>query len=107
MAGPSLTGWQPRYRNGFPRRALSQVRCTPTAWADASSLCAAWDMRGMERSGRLSARASPRVEEAGGPQRSWSVKPSAKPTLVRTQHLPLPAKIARELGFPGLADCCF
>src|ERR1039458_9175657 len=32
-----------------------------------------------------------------------SVKPSAKPTLVRTQHLPPPAKIARELGFPGLA----
>ena len=32
-----------------------------------------------------------------------SVKPSAKPTLVRTQHLPLPAETARELGFPGLA----
>jgi hypothetical protein len=32
-----------------------------------------------------------------------TVKPSAKPTLVRTQHLPPPAKIARELGFPGLA----
>ena len=39
----------------------------------------------------------------GGP----SVKPSAKPTLVRTQHLPPPAEIACELGFPGLAGCCF
>src|SRR5450631_2539107 len=38
---------------------------------------------------------SARVERA--------VKPSAKPTLVRTQHLPLPAETARELGFPGLA----
>jgi hypothetical protein len=36
-----------------------------------------------------------------------SVKPSAQPTLVRTQHLPPPAEIARELGFPGLAGCCF
>jgi hypothetical protein len=27
--------------------------------------------------------------------------------LVRTQHLPRPAQIARELGFPGLADCSF
>src|SRR5580704_11949203 len=32
-----------------------------------------------------------------------TVKPSAKPTLVRTQHLPLPAETARELGLPGLA----
>jgi hypothetical protein len=32
-----------------------------------------------------------------------SVKPSAKPTLVRTQHLPLPAETACELGIPGLA----
>jgi hypothetical protein len=32
-----------------------------------------------------------------------SVKPSAKPTLVRTQHLPPPAETARELGIPGLA----
>ena len=32
-----------------------------------------------------------------------SVKPSAKPTLVRTQHLPPPAEMARELGIPGLA----
>jgi hypothetical protein len=38
-----------------------------------------------------------------GPELWRSVKPSAKPTLVRTQHLPPPAKIARELGFPGLA----
>jgi hypothetical protein len=37
----------------------------------------------------------------GGVKRS--VKPSAKPTLVRTQHLPLPAETARELGLPGLA----
>ena len=29
------------------------------------------------------------------------------PTLVRTQHLPLPAETARELGIPGLAGCCF
>jgi hypothetical protein len=36
-----------------------------------------------------------------------TVKPSAKPTLVRTQHLPLPAETARELGIPGLAGCCF
>jgi hypothetical protein len=28
------------------------------------------------------------------------VKPSAQPTLVRTQHLPPPAKTARELGIP-------
>jgi hypothetical protein len=34
----------------------------------------------------------------GSPRRS--VKPSAKPTLVRTQHLPPPAKTARGLGFP-------
>jgi hypothetical protein len=32
-----------------------------------------------------------------------TVKPSAKPTLVRTQHLPLPAETARELGIPGFA----
>src|SRR6266567_2954536 len=31
-------------------------------------------------------------------QRERSVKPSAQPTLVRTQHLPPPAKTARELG---------
>ena len=41
----------------------------------------------------------------GGNERS--VKPSAQPTLVRTQHLPPPAEIARELDFPGLAGCCF
>ena len=35
----------------------------------------------------------------GGP----SVKPSAKPTLVRTQHLPPPAETARGLGVSGLA----
>jgi hypothetical protein len=36
--------------------------------------------------------------------RDWlTVKPSAKPTLVRTQHLPPPAETARELGIPGLA----
>ena len=34
--------------------------------------------------------------------RRRSVKPSASPTLVRTQHLPLPAEIARGLGIPGL-----
>src|ERR1035438_150122 len=32
-----------------------------------------------------------------------TVKQSAKPTLVRTQHLPLPAETARALGIPGLA----
>ena len=33
--------------------------------------------------------------------RGWvHCKPSAKPTLVRTQHLPLPAETARELGIP-------
>ena len=37
----------------------------------------------------------------GGNERS--VKPSAQPTLVRTQHLPLPAEIAREPGV--LPDC--
>ena len=31
-------------------------------------------------------------------QRERSVKPSASPTLVRTQHLPLPAETARDLG---------
>jgi hypothetical protein len=31
-------------------------------------------------------------------QAKRSVKPSAQPTLVRTQHLPPPAKTARELG---------
>ena len=41
------------------------------------------------------------------PQEERSVKPSAKPTLVRTQHLPLPAEMARELGIPRLAGCCF
>ena len=39
---------------------------------------------------------------SGGPDR-LTVKPSAKPTLVRTQHLPLPAETARELGIPGVA----
>ena len=34
-------------------------------------------------------------------QRERSVKPSAQPTLVRTQHLPPPAETARELGIPG------
>jgi hypothetical protein len=34
----------------------------------------------------------------GGNRRA--VKPSAQPTLVRTQHLPLPAETARELGSP-------
>ena len=33
-------------------------------------------------------------------------QPSAQPTQVRTLHLPLPAEIARELDFPGLAGCC-
>ena len=32
-----------------------------------------------------------------------SVKPSAKPTLVRTQHLPPPAETARGLGISGHA----
>jgi hypothetical protein len=32
-----------------------------------------------------------------------SVKPSAQPTLVRTQHLPPPAKTARYLGYLGYA----
>ena len=37
-----------------------------------------------------------------------SVKPPAQPTLVRTQHLPPPAKTARELGFQGLRpSCCY
>jgi hypothetical protein len=34
--------------------------------------------------------------------RRISVRPSAKPTLVRTQHLPPPAKTARELGYSWL-----
>ena len=34
------------------------------------------------------------------PRNGRSVKPSAQPTLVRTQHLPPPAKTARGLGFP-------
>ena len=32
-----------------------------------------------------------------------AVQPSAQPTSVRTQHLPLPAETARGLGIPGLA----
>jgi hypothetical protein len=34
------------------------------------------------------------------------VKPLAQPTLVRTQHLPPPAKTARDRGFSGLEGCC-
>src|SRR5450755_62694 len=46
-----------------------------------------------------------RRRQAGCPsgQRERSVKPSAKPTLVRTQHLPPPAETALGLGIPGLA----
>jgi hypothetical protein len=44
--------------------------------------------------------ASPRAESA---DRCLSVKLSTWPTLVRTQHLPLPAETARELAIPGLA----
>ena len=40
---------------------------------------------------------------AGNGQRERSVKPSAQPTQVRTLHLPPPAKMARELAFPGYA----
>src|SRR5450755_5079047 len=52
---------------------------------------------------------TPIFTPAGRPRQGTflTVKPSAKPTLVRTQHLPPPAEIARELGFPGLAGCCF
>src|SRR6266567_9285985 len=35
-------------------------------------------------------------------QRERSVKPSAQPTLVRTQHLPLPREIAPDLPVRGL-----
>jgi hypothetical protein len=37
-----------------------------------------------------------------------AVKPSAQPTLVRTQHLPPPALMARELGMPSPhgPSCC-
>jgi hypothetical protein len=40
-------------------------------------------------------RRSAAIPMGGNPR---SVKPSAQPTLVRTQHLPLAAKIARDLG---------
>jgi hypothetical protein len=43
------------------------------------------------------------VNDLKGCEGDPSVKPSAKPTLVRTQHLPPPAKTARGLGIPGLA----
>ena len=55
-----------------------------------------------------------RRREAGCPsgQRERSVKPSAKPTLVRTQHLPPPAKTAHDqrrrgqkLVLPGALMC--
>ena len=36
-------------------------------------------------------------------QERRAVKPSAQPTLVRTQHLPPPAETARGLGIPGFA----
>jgi hypothetical protein len=36
-----------------------------------------------------------------------SVKPSAQPTLVRTQHLPLPAETARLLRILALAGRFF
>jgi hypothetical protein len=36
------------------------------------------------------------------PDNERPVKPSAQPTLVRTQHLPLPAETARGLGILGL-----
>ncbi len=44
-----------------------------------------------------------RTAKAGCPsgQRERSVKPSAQPTLVRTQHLPPPAETASDLGVRG------
>src|SRR6185312_3259802 len=47
--------------------------------------------------------------KAGCPsgQRERSVKPSAQPTLVRTQHLPPPAETARQLRILALAGRFF
>src|SRR5271170_4671470 len=57
----------------------------------------------------LSAAAAVRRYTAGCPsgQRERSVKPSAQPTLVRTQHLPHPAKTARWLRILGYAGRFF
>ena len=41
------------------------------------------------------------------PVLEMAVKPSAQPTLVRTQYLPPPAETARGLGFLGVAGWCF
>ena len=57
-----------------------------------------------DRTGR-EGRYQPESRRSGGIWALWvkrSVKPSAQPTLVRTQHLPPPAEMARELGFPRL-----
>src|SRR5258707_6291042 len=40
-------------------------------------------------------------------QRERSVKPSAQPTLVRTQHLPLPGEIAPDQRIRGLGLLSF
>ena len=47
------------------------------------------------------------VRARSGTYRARSVKPSAQPTLVRTQHLPLPAETARLLRILALAGRFF
>jgi hypothetical protein len=86
------------------RLGASEVRCSPgRGWVEGwRGRAAGWG--GKRRCPLSFTVPSERWHQAGCPsgQRERSVKPSAQPTLVRTQHLPPPAKTARELGISRL-----
>jgi hypothetical protein len=86
-----------------PRRGHRHSRTGSGAHAEDSGAEPAWNTaRARVRRGRKAA-----DQRLTGLRKRSVCIPSAKPTLVRTQHLPPPAEIACELGFPGLAGCCF
>jgi len=58
----------------------------------------AWDMCGMKGPPTMMLTATLLVPCLSVNERRSSVKPSAQPTLVRTQHLPPPAQTARDRG---------
>ena len=100
-------GWRCGSRMGGSGTPLDSVglvyRASALTWATRNSRTRGGQDADSTRRGMAKKQVSAHSDGWNGPP----VKPSAQPTLVRTQHLPLPAEMARELGIPGFAGCCF
>jgi len=90
------TGWVVRAPGG-PLISSGPRSPRPTG-EGAENRGSVWDIRGTIRQRRCLCVVFGQVTSLADRQARPSVKPSAQPTLVRTQHLPPPAKTARERG---------